>query len=148
MVNTDVFELNALKAHWTSTYSRAFKGATVEYAKNCAERTSSQKGKGAQAMANCWNTLELYSPSDKKLTRTMISRAVNAGWIGVSLLKMQKPVKVVPEITGQFAREAAMIQVSGTGESTCTKIAKRSQALTVGTAYINTRNLKYTFCKA
>ena len=120
----------------------------TNYAKNCAEGTNLQKGKGAQAMADCWNKLELYSSSDKQLSRTVITDALNAGRIGVSPPKIVKPVKVVPDITSQFGRGAAMMQASGTGEATYAKMDKKNEALTVGTSHADTLNSKYTFCKA
>ena len=147
-VNFDAFELNALEAHRAAKYSRAFKGATIEYAKNRGEGTSAKKDKGAQAMADCWNKLELYSSSDKQLSRTVITDAVNAGRIGVSPHKRGKSVKVGPDITSQLAQEATMMQALGSGEGTFKKMDKLIQALTVGTARADTLNSKYTFRKA
>ena len=108
-VNVDAFEYNALEAHCATKYSRAFKGATIEYTNNRADGTSAQNNKGARATVDRWNNLELYSLSDKQLSRTVVTDAVNAGQIGVSPPKRGEPVKVGSPITSQLTREAAMM---------------------------------------
>ena len=95
-VNVDAFESNALRAHRAAKYSRAFKGATTEYAKHRAAGASSRKDKGARTTVERWNKLELYSHSTKQFTRTVVTDAVNAGRIGVSPCKIGQPVKVLP----------------------------------------------------
>ena len=133
--------------HHKAKCSRAYKAATEEYAAG-HDGTSTKRGIGLRAIADRYNREMLWAPGDKQLTKSAIHVAFVRGQCGVSPLKKGPPVKVTPEITGQLAMHAAMMQASGQGEANCRNMRNTIIAMTVGTEHEAKLKTQYVFRKA
>ena len=146
-VNLANFEHKANYMHHKATYSRAYKAATEEYAKG-NDGISTKRGMGLRAIADRYNKEMLWAPRDKQLTKAAIHGAFVRGQCGVSPLRKGPPVKVTPEITGQLAMQAAMMQAAGQGEANSSNMRKAIFAMTVGTEHGTSMDTEYVFKKA
>ena len=92
-MNLAHFAKQADDNHRSAKYSRAFKAATSEYADGC-DGISEKKGRSLRSIATHFNKEMLWSPSDRKLTKTAIRNAYVRGQCGVSPPKRGAPVKI------------------------------------------------------
>ena len=70
------FEAKALDDYRSAKYKRAYKAATMEYHQNLSAGINRNKGRGVREIAEKYNKLELYSPKDRQLNKTVLHRVV------------------------------------------------------------------------
>ena len=148
LANEKCFNDQAKKKMRDARYSRAFKLATNEAQDFKIKGESGKKGKGLRSIANRYNLSHLDQPDDRKLKPTNIFTALENGNVGVSPPKQGRPRKIPNVVTNQLAMQAAMMQASGQGEATTSKLCKALTAATTGTEHEGTFNNKYVVERA
>ena len=90
----------------------------MEYKQNLSAGINRNKGRGVREIAEKYNKLELYSPKDRQLNKTVLHRAVveRSEW-GVSPPKRGRRESIDPQVTQQLTMQVAMMQASEVGEA-------------------------------
>ena len=121
-----------LKVYRDAKYKEAMKLATKDWAASIGGTTKGKRGSGLCAICAKYNSEQLSSPNDKKLSKSSVARHVDNGIIGMSPPVMGRPRVTPTAMTDAMSLHASMIQVSGQGEASRLKMVGVAEALTVG----------------
>ena len=135
MSTRDTFANKAVVALSAARYSKALKDATIYYSRIKSGPNAGKKGYGPVSIVEKWNREVLTLPSDRKLSKSALSAAVQAGRVGHSPPKRGRPRTIPLVLTETLAAHATMMQVSGEGEANRQKMVIAGKALMMGTEW-------------
>ena len=121
------------KTYYSDRYKNAFKAATLSA--NIPDCDKGKRGNGVDSICTRVNQEMLSSPSDRKLARSTLHRAIQAGEFGISPKKLGRRSKLPTEFTQALAVHSVMMQVSGEGEMSSLKMRTLATAMTLGTPH-------------
>ena len=132
------------KHYYDNRYKISFKAATQQLRRNQLDDNSQGKrGHGLRAIVKKANDEMLSSPNDKKLTRSVLHNAMLRGDFGVSPPKIGRKPVVPHTLTYSLATHSTMMQVSGDGEASASKMKAVASALMIETPHENAVNIDY-----
>ena len=117
------FETNSKTAYYNNRYSTAFKAATKEFKTyKDDDNLRGKRGYGIISVVKKINSTLLSSPNDRRLTPTTVYEAMEGNCIGVSPHKRGRPSIIPDSLHTALATHSSMLQVSGEGEASSSKI--------------------------
>ena len=108
----NMFANKAVCAHSADQYSKALKDTTKYYLRIKSGLNAGKKGYGPVSIVEKWNREILNLPSDRKLSKSALSAAVQAGRAGSSPSKRGRPQTIPLVLTETLAIHVTMMQVS------------------------------------
>ena len=146
--NDKYFHNQAKQKLIEARYNQAVKLATLEYEANKDQDKAGKNGFGFIAISNKYNATMLGHPDDLPLRPTTLHGYIKEDIIGRTPPKQGHPRAIPDPVTNQLSRETEMMQASGEGEATTTKLDRVLDTSTIGTEHEGKFNNKYVVERA